>query len=94
MNYDGGNIKAIAGNSLDGSVKALSAIYHSGDDGITWLNDSVMVLPKTLSSSETSFTMVADGVNSVWVICGGTGQVWKARINRVAWKEDQKYFGE
>lgn len=94
VNYDGGNIKAIAGNSLDGSVKALSAIYHSGDDGITWLNDSVMVLPKALSSSETSFTMVADGVNSVWVICGGTGQVWKARINRVAWKEDQKYFGE
>ncbi len=91
--YDN-NIKAIAGNSINGSAKALTHIYHSGDDGITWLNDSVMSLPKDLSSSETSFAMVADGVNSVWVICGGTGQVWKARINRIAWKEEDKYIKE
>ena len=92
--YDGNNIKAIAGNSLDGLKKALSQIYQSGDDGITWLNDSVMSVPSDLSSSETAFTMVADGVNSVWIICGGTGQVWKGRINRVAWREEQKYFKE
>ena len=92
--YDENNIKAIAGNSLDGSKKALSQIYQSGDDGITWLNDSVMSVPSDLSSSETAFTMVADGVNSVWIICGGTGQVWKGRINRVAWREEQKYFKE
>jgi hypothetical protein len=91
-NYDEGNIKAITGNSLDGSIKALSQIYNSADDGITWINDSVMSIPKDLSSSETSFTMTADGAGSLWIICGGTGQVWKARINRVAWREEQKYF--
>lgn len=94
VNYDGNNIKAIAGNSIKGSTKALSQVYHSGDDGITWLNDSIMSLPDDLSSSETAFAMVADGVNSVVVICGGTGQVWKGRINRVAWREEQKYFKE
>lgn len=93
VTYDD-NIKAIAGNSTNGSTNALSHIYHSGDDGITWLNDSVMTLPKDLSSSETSFAMVADGVNSVWVICGSTGQVWKARINRIAWKKEDKYIKE
>ena len=93
VTYDD-NIKAIAGNSIKGSAKALSHIYHSGDDGITWLNDSVMTLPKDFSSSETSFAMVADGVNSVWVICGSTGQVWKARINRIAWKKEDKYIKE
>ncbi len=94
VTYDN-NIKAITGNSIKGSAKALSHIYHSGDDGITWLNDSVMTLPKDLSAGETSsFAMVADGVNSVWVICGGTGQVWKARINRIAWKEEDKYIKE
>ena len=94
VNYDGNNIKAIAGNSIKGSAKALSQVYHSGDDGITWLNDSIMSLPEDLSSSKTVFAMVADGVNSVVVICGGTGQVWKGRINRVAWREEQKYFKE
>ena len=53
-----------------------------------------MSLPADINSSETTFTMVADGVNSVWVICGGTGQVWKGRINRVAWKQEDKYFEE
>ncbi len=92
--YDENNIKAIAGNSADGSKKALSQVYQSGDDGITWLNDSVMSIPDGLSSSETSFALVADGVDSVWIICGGTGQVWKGHINRVAWREEQKYFKE
>lgn len=94
VNYDNGNIKAIAGSSADGKTKALQQIFHSGDDGITWRNDSVMSLPADINSSETTFTMVADGVNSVWVICGGTGQVWKGRINRVAWKQEDKYFEE
>ena len=94
VNYDDNNIKAITGNSIKGTAKALSQIYQSGDDGITWLNDSVMSLPEGLSSSETTFALVADRVDSVWLICGGTGQVWKGRINRVAWREEQKYFKE
>ncbi len=95
VNYDNNNLKAIAGADKDGgSGKALSQIFHSGDDGITWMNDTIMSMPKNLSSSETSFAMVADGVNSVWIICGGTGQVWKGRINRVAWKKDPDYYLE
>lgn len=92
--YYDNNIKAIAGSSIKGTTKALSKIYNSGDDGITWQKDSVISLPSGFSSSETSFAMVADGVNSVWVICGGTGQVWKMRINRIAWKEEDKYIKE
>ncbi len=95
VNYDKNNIKAIAGAGKDGSSqKALDRIFHSGDDGITWMNDTIMSMPKGLASSETAFTMVADGVNSVWIICGGTGQVWKGRINRVAWKKEPDYYLE
>ncbi len=95
VNYDKNNIKAIAGASKDGGAdKALGQIFHSGDDGITWMNDTIMSMPKGFSSSETVFTMAADGVNSVWIICGGTGQVWKGRINRVAWKKEPDYYLE
>ncbi len=95
VNYNENNIKALSGNGI-GDCKAvgLDRIFQSGDDGITWLNDSVMVLPEELSSSRTTFAFVADKVNSVWIICGGTGQIWKGRINRVAWKKEQDYFLE
>ncbi len=95
VNYDENNIKAICGSGKYGSsATAFDRIYHSGDDGITWRNDSIMTVPEGFSSSETAFALVADKVNSVWIICGGTGQVWKGRINRVAWKKEQDYFIE
>ncbi len=95
VNYDENNIKALSGNGKgESSAIGLDRIYHSGDDGITWLNDSVMILPEDLSSSKTNFAFGAVKVNSVWIVCGGTGAVWKGRINRVAWKKEQEYFIE
>ncbi|MCD8288890.1 MAG: DUF6242 domain-containing protein [Prevotella sp.] len=93
--YDENNIKAVCGNGKDGGqAVALDRIYHSGDDGITWLNDTIMSIPDDLDSGFTSFAFAADGEGSVWLVCGGTGQVWKGRINRVAWKKEQDYFIE
>ncbi len=95
INYDDNNIKAVCGKGKGQSTAvALDRVYHSGDDGITWLNDSIMSLPADLDRSTTVFAFVADKVDSVWLICGDTGQVWKGRINRVAWKKDQDYFFE
>ncbi len=95
VNYDENNFKAVSGAAIGmGSSTALDRIYHSGDDGITWRNDSVMVMPDNLSSSDMSFAFVADTNGSVWLLCGDTGQVWKARINRVAWTKEPEYFLE
>ncbi len=95
VNYEDNNIKAICGKAKGlSTAEALDRVYHSGDDGVTWCNDSVMYIPEDLSSSLTEFAFVADGVDSVWIICGGTGQVWRGRINRVAWKKEQDYFIE
>ncbi len=95
VNYDENNIKALCGKGKGGSsAEALDRVYHSGDDGITWRNDTVMTLPGGLVSDAEAFAFVSDGKDSVWIICGGTGQVWKGRINRVAWKKEQDYFIE
>ncbi len=95
VNYDENNIKALSGNGKgESQAVGLDRVYHSGDDGITWFGDSVMTLPEGLSSSKTRFAFGADKVNSVWIVCGGTGEVWKGRINRVAWKKEQEYFVE
>lgn len=89
VNYDGNNFKAVY---ADGT--GISAIYNSGDDGITWQKDTKMTMPSALKVTNGAFAFVADSNKSIWVICGGTGQVWKTRINRLVWKEEQKYFEE
>lgn len=95
ISYDFPNIKAISGKGVGkNTTKALSQIYQSGDEGITWLNDSIMKMPAGLSATSESFAMTTDKEKSVWVICGGTGQVWKARINRLVWKKENDYFTE
>lgn len=95
VNYDGINIKGICGKGIGASTEvALSKVYNSGDDGITWINDSVMGKPAELSSQATSFTMTADKANSLWIICGGTGDVWKVRINRLVWKKADAWIKE
>lgn len=93
IDYDSPNFKGICGEGI-GNCKAtaLSNIYQSGDDGITWLKDSVMRVPSGLYTDEATFTMTKDKDQSVWIICGGTGQVWKARINRLAWKKEEGIF--
>lgn len=88
INYDGENIKAICGKGEGASENApLAQIYNSVDNGITWQKDKKMYLPAAMKSSDSEFAMVKDANNMVWIICGETGQVWKGRINRVAWEK-------
>lgn len=88
VNYDN-EIIAIGGSSIDGSsTEALNQIYRSGDAGITWKKDTVIMIPTGLKAENDVFTLVADSKQSLWIICGGTGMVQKGRINRLLWKKD------
>ena len=95
VNYDATNIKALCGSGIGkSSVKALDNVFHSGDDGITWLKDSIMYVPEALQGATAPFATTVDNNNSVWVVCGGTGNVWKTRINRLVWKKEDAWKKE
>ena len=93
--YDGAMLAmgALPG-AEDAGVAAFSAFYRSTDGGITWRQQSFYALPEQFRSSTTSFALVEDAEHFLWMIGGESGQVWRARINRLGWKEEQKYFGE
>lgn len=94
VNYDK-EIIAIGGKGIGACKKnGLDAIYRSGDGGLTWRNDSVMSMPEDVNSDKEVFGFTVDSDNSVWIICGGTGRIFKGRINRLAWKKEQDYFTE
>ena len=44
-------------------------------------------LPSDLDSSITSFTAFADENGYLWIICGGTGKVWKGKLKKVGWAD-------
>lgn len=95
MEYYDGRLVAFGGNERDGgNIKAFGQMYVSRDNGLTWIPDTRFYFPDGFSSSEESFAFVKDKENFIWIICGTTGQVWRGRINRLGWKQDQTSFTE
>ena len=64
-------------------------LYISRDRGRTWLNTEI-ALPEAASATAIGATVDAD--NHLWVICGGTGQIWRGRLARLAWKKTTTQF--
>lgn len=74
--------------------KGFSQLYVSQDGGINWKTSAYFPLPEGLSSSNTSFTVMVDDSRYIWIVCGGTGQVWRGRLNKYGWSDVKKSFTE
>lgn len=70
----------LAGLSAEGVV---APFYVSRDNGRTWRTD---VLTHPALTGVTSLAVTTDASNYIWLICGGTGVVYKGRINRLGWE--------
>lgn len=84
VNYDGGVL--LIGLNDEGTVEAL---YRSWDSGRTWDADAYTMA--TISNA-TSLSAVVDDDQFIWIICGGTGQIHRARVNRLAWQEEETIY--
>ena len=89
----GNSIIAFGGDGLGAHKgKAFSAFYVSNDKGITWKKDDSMKLPSTFDSDKTQFAMTVDSQNFIWIVCGGSGKVWKGRHADKGWTFEPKTF--
>lgn len=59
-------------------------IYASADNGITWKEDDKFKMPTGFSADAAS--IATDDKGYVWIVCTGSGQVWKGRINQLGWE--------
>ncbi|MGM9712633.1 MAG: DUF6242 domain-containing protein [Prevotella sp.] len=66
--------------------RAFMKVWFSRDNGLNWWTDSRLFLPEGMRCSESEFTMVADRYGCVWLICGGTGQVWRGFMSQYTWR--------
>ena len=92
----GGKLVALGGRGLGtSSAEAFSNFYISEDSGITWHTNGELYLPENFTNGDKDvFSMVADEDNYLWIICGGTGKVWRGRLNKLAWENAQTSFTE
>ena len=62
-------------------------IFQSRDNGITWKEKKTSyAFPENLNNTaKTTISSVVDDEGNIWLFCVGTGEVWKGRLNRVAW---------
>ena len=83
----GNYILALGGKGL-GACKetAHAAIYFSLDNGLTWHNNDTIVYPYGFDKYNTAMAVCSDKDNYIWIVCNNTGQVWKGRMNEVAWQ--------
>ncbi|MDO5446845.1 MAG: DUF6242 domain-containing protein [Prevotellaceae bacterium] len=66
----------------------------STDNGMVWNIDTTLYKrPEGFNASATEVTMAVDANKWLWIV-DKEGEVWKARINRLAWREEQTAFKE
>ncbi len=75
------------------TATAYSAMYYSEDNGLTWHSDGVYVLPEGFNNGgSTVLATVKDTYNYIWIISGGDGAVWRGRLNKLGWADNQTSF--
>ena len=87
---------ALGGQGLGASTEeAYTTIYYSPDKALSWhKDDDMFYYPDDFDTSVTAVAAACDENNYLWVICGGTGQVWKGRLNIMGWSTEQTTFTE
>ena len=73
---------ALGRGSLDGaSCQPLESLYVSRDNGVTWKEDEVYVLPEELAGQDVPLAVAVDDAYYLWLVAGG--QVWRGRLNEL-----------
>ena len=74
------------GTYADKEVAALSAIYVSRDNGLTWLasDEDGPSLPSELAGVDAPFAAIVDAAGNIWLaVCGENGAIWRGRMNKL-----------
>ncbi len=66
--------------------EAQQKVWFSRDGGLNWWTDSRLFLPGNMACSKTEMTMTADKYGCIWIVCGGTGEVWRGYMSQYTWQ--------
>lgn len=92
----GDHLVALGGKGEGASTEeAYQTIYYSPDKGLSWhISSESYYYPDDFDATATCVAAAKDANNYLWVICGGTGQVWRGRLNYMGWNHEETTFTE
>lgn len=64
--------------------EGFTKFFQTRDGGITWKENKHYIYPAEFSSN-THFAVTSDIDDNIWLIGGGSGQVWRGRLNSIGW---------
>lgn len=65
----------------------IKEVYESRDNGLTWQESERITLPEKLNyDGTTAIQVTTDKDNYIWLYCHGSNEVWKGRMNKMAWE--------
>ena len=86
---------ALGGKGMDDcTAEAYETLYSSTDNGLVWVPNGLVTLPSGFDKTATDVRMIVDDDMYLWLICSGTNQVWRGRLNKYAWTENQMFIYE
>lgn len=92
--YYGDGLLAMGGAGIgDGNnEEAFEIMYSSTDLGLSWQEEEYFLFPDDFDTTATCIGAAVDSDNNLWLVCGGTGQVWRGKLNKYAWAEYETSF--
>ena len=92
----GSVLVAMGGKPMNGAdSEAFKYLYMSLDGGLTWDTASKYILPEGFNNGLSDTFAIAAGKNNIlWIVSGGTGKVWRGRLNRLGWTTYKDSFNE
>lgn len=75
------------------SSGSFEPVYVSNDGCITWQKSTSYTYPSQIQCSGI-FDAAVDDDGYIWLVCGGSGQIWRGLLNRYGWDVVQKSFTE
>ena len=67
------------------TAEPYTAFYESKDGGITWHESETYKFPDGFNTGK-KYVMVVDDNQYLWLVSDDGAQVWRARLNRLAWE--------
>lgn len=68
--------------------------YYSNNGGLHWSVNSLYQFPAGFSCSNSSFALTTDEQGRIWLICGGSGQVWCGKLAQNKLTEESLWITE
>ena len=88
----GNNLYTFGGKHINSDkYTPYDRVYVSYDGGLVWKADTTFQLPKEIHTTiPASVSATVAPENFVWMIGSPNGEVWRGRLNKMAWKEEER----